>query len=127
MTCAAKRYVACTVKVPVKASIWQQVIDEEELVMAMAPSDELHEVAVPELADDGHLRVRMKTVGNGRKTPKLFSTFTFEIENESKNGKTGHENERELTNYREFRKRTNSSGFMSNTVDIQNSIRNIDP
>jgi len=21
----------------------------------------------------------MKTVGNGRKTPKLFSTFTFEI------------------------------------------------
>jgi hypothetical protein len=30
-----------------------------------------------------------------------FSTFTFEYENESENGKAGHENERELTKYRE--------------------------
>jgi hypothetical protein len=44
----------------------------------------------------------MKTVGNGKKTPQLFSTFTFGNENES--GKTGHENERELTEYQEFRK-----------------------
>ena len=48
-----------------------------------------------------------------------FSNFTCEYENESKNGKAGHENEHELTKYREFRKRTNSSGFMSNTVDIR--------
>jgi hypothetical protein len=44
----------------------------------------------------------MKTVGNSRKTPQPFSTFTFEYENESENGKAGHENERELTEYREF-------------------------
>ena len=61
----------------------------------------------------------MKTVENGRKTPQPFSTFTFEYENENKNGKAGHENERELTEYREFRKRTNSSGIMSNTVSIR--------
>ena len=66
----------------------------------------------------------MKT---GGKTPKLFSTFTFEYENESENGKARHENERELTEYREFRKRTNSSEIMSNTVDYENSIRNTDP
>ena len=56
---------------------------------------------------------------NGRKTPKLFSTFTFEYENESERGKAGHENEHELTEYQEFRKRTNSSGIMSNTVGIR--------
>jgi hypothetical protein len=56
-------------------------------------------------------------VGNGRKTPQSFSTFTFEYENE--NGKAGHENERELTQYREFRKRTNSSEIISKTVGIQ--------
>jgi len=39
---------------------------------------------------------------NGRKTPKLFSTFTFEYENKSENGKAAHENERELTKYREI-------------------------
>jgi hypothetical protein len=42
----------------------------------------------------------MKTVENGQKTPKLFSNFAFEYENE--NGKAGHENERELMDYREF-------------------------
>jgi hypothetical protein len=44
----------------------------------------------------------MKTVENSRKTPQPFSFFIFEYENESKNGKAGHENERELTEYREF-------------------------
>jgi len=56
----------------------------------------------------------MKTVGNGRKTLKLFSTFTFEIRKQIQKRKVGHKNEHELTKYREFRKRTNSSGFMSN-------------
>jgi hypothetical protein len=56
---------------------------------------------------------------NGRKTPQLFSTFIFEYENESENGKARHENERELTEYREFRKRTHSSEIMSNTVGIR--------
>jgi hypothetical protein len=54
---------------------------------------------------------------NGRKTPQLFFTFTFKYENE--NDKIGHENERELTEYREFRKRINSSEIMSNTVGIR--------
>ena len=58
----------------------------------------------------------MKTVENGRKTPQPFSTFTFEYENENKNGKAGHENEHELT---EYRKRTNSSRIMLNTVGIR--------
>ena len=65
------------------------------------------------------LQLRMKTVGNGRKTPKLFSTFTFEYENKSENGKARHKNEHKLTEYQEFRKRTNSSGIMSNTVGIR--------
>jgi hypothetical protein len=56
---------------------------------------------------------------NGRKTPQPFSTFIFEYENESENGKAGHENERELTEYREFRKRTHSSEIISNTVGIR--------
>jgi len=62
------------------------------------------------------LQVRMKTVENGRETPQPFSTFTFEYENESESGQVGHENERELT---EYRKRTKSSGIMSNTVGIR--------
>jgi hypothetical protein len=65
------------------------------------------------------MQLRMKTVGNGQKTPQPFSTFTFEYENESENGKAGHENERELTEYREFRKRTHSSEIMSKTVGIR--------
>jgi hypothetical protein len=48
-----------------------------------------------------------------------FSTFTFEYENENENGKAGHENKRKLTEYREFRKRTNSSGIMSDMVGIR--------
>ena len=50
---------------------------------------------------------------------QLFSTSTFKYENESESGKVGHENEHELTEYREFRKRTNSNGIMSNTVGIR--------
>jgi hypothetical protein len=61
----------------------------------------------------------MKTVGNGQKTHQPFSTFTFEYENESENGKAGHENECELTEYREFQRRTNSSEIMSNTINIR--------
>jgi hypothetical protein len=63
----------------------------------------------------GLLMLRMKTVGNGRKTSQPFYTFIFEYEN----SKIGHENERELTEYREFRKRTHLSEIMSNTVDIR--------
>ena len=51
-----------------------------------------------------------------QKTSQPFSTFTFEYKNKSV--KTGHENEHELTEYREFQKRTNSSEIMSNTVGI---------
>ena len=58
---------------------------------------------------------------NGRKTSQSFSTSTFEYENENENesGKAGHENEHELTEYREFQKQTNLSGIMSNTVGIR--------
>jgi hypothetical protein len=58
----------------------------------------------------------MKMVGNGRKISQPFYTFTFEYEYENESGKVGHENERELT---KFRKRTNSSRIMSNTVGIR--------
>jgi hypothetical protein len=63
----------------------------------------------------------MKTVENDRKTTQPFPTSTFEYENES--GKAGYENEHELTEYREFRKRTNSSKIMSNTVGIRKISR----
>jgi len=61
----------------------------------------------------------MKTEGIERRTPQPFSTFTFEYENENESGQTEHENEHELTEYREFRKRNNSSGIISNTVGIR--------
>ena len=66
------------------------------------------------------ISLRIKMVGNSWKTPKPFSTFTFEYENESESesGKAGHKNERELMEYREFRKRTKSSGIILNTVGI---------
>jgi len=69
--------------------------------------------------EDSNITLIISNDENGRRTPKLFSTFTFEIRKQKRNGKTGHENVRELTNYREFQKRTNSSGFMSNMVDIR--------
>jgi hypothetical protein len=58
--------------------------------------------------------LRRKTVG----TPQPFSTFTFQYKNKSENSKVRHENERKLTEYREFRKRTNLNEIMSNTVGI---------
>ena len=61
----------------------------------------------------------MKKVGKGQKISQPFSTSTFEYENENESGKAGHENEHELTEYQKFRKRTNSSGIMSNTVSIR--------
>jgi hypothetical protein len=68
-------------------------------------------------------RLRMKTVEHGRKTPQLFSISTFKYENKNENGQAVHEHELELT---EFRKRTYSSGIMSNTVGVRKLIRNID-
>jgi len=65
------------------------------------------------------VQLRMKTDGIERRTPQPFSTFTFEYENENESGQTEHENEHELTEYREFRKRNNSSGIISNTVGIR--------
>ena len=65
------------------------------------------------------MQVGMKTVENDWKTSQPFSTSTFEYENENESGKAGHENEHELTEYQKFRKRTNSSGIMSNTVGIR--------
>jgi hypothetical protein len=56
---------------------------------------------------------------NGRKTSQPFFVFAFEYENEGEGGKAGHENEHEFIEYREFRKRANSSGIMSNTVSIR--------
>jgi len=51
---------------------------------------------------------------------KLLNYFLFlYLKYENENSKVGHENKRELTKYREFQKRTNSSGFTSNTVDIR--------
>ena len=47
-----------------------------------------------------------------------FLLLHFEYENKNESGKAGHENEHELTEYQKFRKRTNSSGIMSNTVGI---------
>ena len=65
------------------------------------------------------MQVGMKTVENDWKTSQPFSTSTFEYENENKSGKAGYENEHELTEYQKFRKQTNSSGIMSNTVGIR--------
>jgi len=51
---------------------------------------------------------------------KLLNYFLLlHLKYENKNNKDRHENERELTKYREFQKRTNSSRFISNTVDIR--------
>jgi hypothetical protein len=54
---------------------------------------------------------------NVPKTSQLFSIFTFKYENKNEIGKTGHEYEHELTEYREFQ--INSSGIISNTIGIQ--------
>ena len=60
---------------------------------------------------------------NGRTRSKNSSTVFYflhlKYESENESGQAGHENEHELTEYLEFRKRTNSSGIMSNTVGMQ--------
>jgi len=45
------------------------------------------------------LLVEMKTDGNSRKIPQLFSTSTIKYKNKSKSGKARYENEYELTEY----------------------------
>jgi len=40
----------------VEAAVGHHLIDEEQLTAAVAPADELHQVAVQQLADDLHLR-----------------------------------------------------------------------
>jgi hypothetical protein len=64
----------------------------------------------------GQQASKMTKDENGRKTSQPFSAFTFEYEYENESGKVEHENEHELT---EFRKRTNLSRIMSNTVGIR--------
>jgi hypothetical protein len=70
----------------------------------------------------------MKTDKNNRKTSQPFSTSTFEYENKSKSGKAEHENEHKLTEYREFKKQTNSSGIMSVVIrKVNTEYRPIGP
>ena len=62
----------------------------------------------------------MKTVENSvEKLLNRFLLLHLKYESESESGQAGHENEHELTEYLDFRKRTNSSGIMSNTVGMQ--------
>ena len=60
---------------------------------------------------------------NGRTRSKNSSTVFYflhlKYESENESGQAGHENEHELTEYLEFRKRTNSSGITSNTVGMR--------
>jgi hypothetical protein len=54
--------------------------------------------------------------------------LTGALVDESENGKVKHENEHELTEYREFQKRINSNKIMSNTQSVyKNLIQNTDP
>ena len=62
----------------------------------------------------GHL---MKSVVE--KLVNCFLLLYLKYESESESGQAGYENEHELTEYLEFRKRTNSSGIMSNTVGMR--------
>ena len=71
------------------------------------------------LLHPAYAQLGMKTVINDLKIPQPFSTSTFGYENESKSSKAKCKNECELTEYREFRKRTESSGLMWNTVGIR--------
>jgi hypothetical protein len=67
----------------------------------------------------GYTLLRMKTVVEKLLNCFLLLHLKYKNENENENGKVEHENEHKLTKYRDFRKRTNSIGFMSNTVDIR--------
>ena len=48
--------VCCAVEMGVQAAVGHELVDEQEVVALVAPPDELHKVAMPEAADDGHLR-----------------------------------------------------------------------
>jgi len=61
------------------------------------------------------LRVGMKT----EMVEKSLNVFLLLHLNMKTKAVTGHKNEHELMEYREFRKRTNSSRIMSYTVSIQ--------
>ena len=53
---------------------------------------------------------------------KLLNRFLLlhlKYENENESGQAEHENKHELTEYLEFRKQTNSSGIMSNTIGMR--------
>ena len=65
------------------------------------------------------LHLRMKTVNSVGKLLNRFLFLHLKYENESESGQAGHENEHELKEYLKFRKRTNSSGIMSNTVGMR--------
>jgi hypothetical protein len=66
-----------------------------------------------------YLRMKMVETVKKKKLLNCFLLLYLKYKNESENGKAKHENERGLTKYQEFLKRTNSSGFMSNTVEIR--------
>jgi hypothetical protein len=40
----------------VEAAVRHHLVDEEQFAAVVAPADELHQVAVPQPADDPHLR-----------------------------------------------------------------------
>jgi hypothetical protein len=48
--------VAAVVEMLVEAAVGHQLVDKEELAAVVAPADELHQVVVPQPADDPHLR-----------------------------------------------------------------------
>ena len=50
-----RQQIVVAVDMRVKASIGHELVDKQELAAAMAPADELHEVAVPQPAYDLHL------------------------------------------------------------------------
>jgi hypothetical protein len=68
------------------------------------------------LPGQGERRCGTKTV---EKFLNYFLLLHLNYKNKNENSKVGYENERELTKYQELRKRINSSGFISNTVDIR--------
>ena len=68
------------------------------------------------LPGQGERRCGTKTV---EKFLNYFLLLHLNYKNKNENIKVGYENERELTKYQELRKRINSSGFISNTVDIR--------
>ena len=81
-----------------------------------APSG-VHRPPASEASEPDCLCLSESTAPTTRDELNRFLHFKYENENES--GKAGHENEHKLTEYKKFRKRTNSSGIISNTVGIR--------